>query len=170
MTDACGGTPRPRGWIWPVVVIGLLGLNVLVVTVTVIVAGSDPSVAVEPDYYRKALAWDAGRAERRDPGEDGIDVSIQLLPDPDRLNAGQVVVSLSREGTPIEHARIEAEVFHYARSGERQAVRLVEQGAGVYTGRASLRREGNWEVRLRLLTEERVYRFTRQAELSGVAP
>lgn len=170
MSDGSGEMSRPRGWIWPVVIIGLLGLNMAVVAITVIVATSDPSVAVEPDYYQKALAWDADRDVRRDPGEDGIDVSIQLLPGPDRLSDGQVVVSVAKAGLPVEHAQIEAVVFHFARSGERQTVTLVEQGPGVYAGPASLRRDGNWEIRLRLLAAGRGYQFTRQAELYGARP
>lgn len=167
MTDVSGGS-TPRGWMWPMVIIGLLSVNVIVVAITVIVATSDPSVAVEPDYYQKALTWDSSRDERRDPGEDGVDVSIQLLPNPDRLTDGQVVVSLARSGTPIERAQIEAEVFHFARSGERQIIKLAEQGRGVYAAPASLRREGNWELRLRLVSEGRGYQFTRQVELYGV--
>lgn len=170
MTNVSGEIAKPRGWGWPVFIVGLLGLNVLVVTITVIAASSDPSVAVEPDYYQKALAWDDDRDQRRDPGEDGIDVSIQLLPNPDRLTEGQVVVSLAQAGGPIEHAQIEAEVFHFARSGERQSVRLVEQGPGVYAAPAALRREGNWEIRLRVQTQGRGYQFTRQVEMYGVGP
>lgn len=170
MSDASGETSKPREWIWPVVIIGLLGLNMVVVAITVIAATSDPSVAVEPDYYQKALAWDSDRDERRDPSEDGIDLSIQLLPNPDPLSKGQVVVALAKAGLPIERAQIEAVLFHFARSGERQAATLVEQGPGVYAAPAALRREGNWEIRLRMLTEGRGYQFTRQAELYGARP
>lgn len=170
MTDASGETPKPRGWIWPLVIVGLLGLNVLVVAITVIVAMGDPSVGIEPDYYQKALAWDSDREQRRDPAEDGLDVSIQLLPAPDRHGDGQVVVSLARSDAPVEGAQIEAEVFHFARSRERQTVTLAEHGPGVYAASASLRREGNWEIRLRLRTEGRGYQFTRQAEVYGVRP
>ncbi|GAB4382697.1 MAG: hypothetical protein Kow0022_00760 [Phycisphaerales bacterium] len=159
-----------RAWVWPALIVGLLTLNVIVVTITVIVATSDPSVAVEPNYYDKALAWDRERAERRDPAEDGYDVEIQLVPAADRLSSGQVVVSLRRLGQPVEHALLDATVFHYARSGDRQSITLTERAPGVYAADADLRRNGNWEVRLRLQADGQRYQFTRLAELYGVKP
>lgn len=53
--------PRPSGRKWPLLVVGLLSLNVCVCALTVAAATRSPAV-VEPDYYKKALDWDAHRA------------------------------------------------------------------------------------------------------------
>lgn len=155
---------------WPVLIVGLLGLNIAIVGITVIAATSDPSVAVEPDYYQKALAWDEERGERRDPADDGYDVAVQLQPSPDRLTDGQLVVAVTQQNERVEHARIDAEVFHYARSGERQTLSLDEQQPGVYAAAADLRRNGNWEVRLRMMIDGQTYLFTRPTEMYGATP
>lgn len=155
---------------WPVLIVALLGLNIAVVAVTVIAATSDPSVAVEPDYYQKALTWDEERGERRDPTEDGLEVAVQLQPSPDRLTRGQVVVAVTNQSERVEHAQIDAEVFHYARSGERQSLKLDELQPGVYVAAADLRRNGNWEVRLRMMVNGQTYLFTRPTEMYGATP
>lgn len=151
-------------------IVALLSLNIIVVTITVIFATSDPSAAVEPDYYNKALAWDEDRADRRDPAEDGYDLAIQLVPAGDRISSGQVVVALNHIGQPVEHAQMEAEIFHYARSGDRQNITLAEHAPGVYAADADLRRNGNWEVRLRMQADGQRYLFTRAAEMYGATP
>lgn len=43
--------------LWPGMIFALLGLNACVVGVTLYLAHSDRSFAVEPEYDRKALAW-----------------------------------------------------------------------------------------------------------------
>jgi hypothetical protein len=55
-------TPQtPSGAKWPVIIIGLLLLNVTVCAVTVTLSLRNPA-AVEPDYYNKAMNWDEHRA------------------------------------------------------------------------------------------------------------
>lgn len=167
MSEADASAVNGRGWIWPVVIVALLSLNVLVVAITVIAATMDPSVAVEPDYYQKALSWDEGREQRRDPADDGLGVTVRLLPASDRLSKGRVTVAISRLDEPVQDAHLEAEIFHHARSGDRQKLVLEASEPGVYVADAVLRREGIWEVRLLLVTGETTYQFARVVEFYG---
>jgi len=52
--------PTSRGLKWPVLIIGLLALNIGVCLVTVIAATANPPI-IEPDYYEKGLKWDEQR-------------------------------------------------------------------------------------------------------------
>ncbi|RMH12206.1 MAG: hypothetical protein D6695_07365 [Planctomycetota bacterium] len=161
---------KSRGWIWPVLVIALLGGQAVMLAVTFIIASSDPSVAVEPNYYEKALAWDEDRDRRRDPALDGFEISAELQPASDRNSKGALVVSVFRDGAPVEDAVIDAVIFHHARSGDRQTLSLLPQKPGVYVASADLRRDGNWEVRLSVQADRMSYLLTRQLELYGSAP
>lgn len=52
--------PHLTGRHWPLIVVGLLLLNVAVVTTTVTLAVRNPAEVV-PDYYNRALNWDTHR-------------------------------------------------------------------------------------------------------------
>ena len=52
-----------KGWLWPVLVVGLLLVSVTANLVILFVATNDPSFAVEKDYYTKAVNWDEKRAQ-----------------------------------------------------------------------------------------------------------
>lgn len=64
---AAPAQPRPKkapsGFQWPLMVVGLLGLNICICAVT-ITAATKTKPEVEPDYYRRALQWDEHRAEQ----------------------------------------------------------------------------------------------------------
>ncbi|MFN0133951.1 MAG: FixH family protein [Phycisphaerales bacterium] len=127
---------------WPKVVFGLLGLNVVIVAVTVYAANSDPAFGVEPGYDSKAMAWDAVKRERAISKELGWIAQAEI-------NRDALVVRLSdAKGEPIVDAAVRAEVFHTLRSSERHAGALVESERGVYRGEFGLSRPGRWEVRL----------------------
>ena len=50
--------------LWPLGVVGMLGVSLSVCAFTVVAATSDKSFAVEDDYYAKAVAWDDTAAQR----------------------------------------------------------------------------------------------------------
>lgn len=58
-------TKPPRGLQWPIFIVALLGLNVLVCTITIVSAVRNPA-EIEPDYYDRALNWDETRAAATD--------------------------------------------------------------------------------------------------------
>ena len=53
--------PTPSGRKWPVMIVGLLLLNVAVCATTVTLSLRNPA-AVEPDYYARGMSWDENRA------------------------------------------------------------------------------------------------------------
>ena len=54
-----------RGMWWPIGLAGVLAATVAANIWVAAIANDDPSFAIEPDYYRKAVAWDTTLAQAR---------------------------------------------------------------------------------------------------------
>lgn len=131
--------------LWPGMVFGLIGLNVSVVALTLYLAHSDASFAVEPDYYQKALAWDESTrlaARSADLGwKAALDVSASGT-------AREPWISLrltDRQGAAVADARVEVTAFASARASERRKVPLREVAPGVYSAALTGAQAGTWE-------------------------
>jgi hypothetical protein len=138
------------GWAsrrWPLIVIGLLVVQALGMAVMVTIAVADPSAAVEPDYYEKAVAWDSAAAAQAAAAKLGwkAQVSAGPLSGADR----ELHIALvGGDGNGIDEARVHVEMFHQARSGDRLQADLRGMGAGGYVTRLPILRPGLWEVRV----------------------
>lgn len=133
---------------WPVAVIGLaavvLGANFFLVYLAV----SDPSFAVEPDYYQKALNWDEHRSQQQSNLDLGWNFKFNLALDRGPDGALELrAILLDRQGVPIDDARITVETFHNAMSGYPLEAHLVSSGQGAYSADLPIRRPGLWEFR-----------------------
>ena len=137
--------PRLR---WPVLIIGALAVHVVVSLLTVVVATSNPSYAVEEDYYQKALAWDARRAQERRNLELGWQLDFEIAPPETAGGDPQLVVQLGdRSGRPLDGARVAVAAFHNARADQIVRVEPTAAGNGVYACPLAMRRSGRWELR-----------------------
>ncbi len=95
-----------RGTGWPIAVATILGLTIAANVWIVRVANRDPSVAVEPDYYQKALHWDDELAQRARNDSLGWRLT-PALHDTSTDAAGTLDVTLEDHGgTPLSGARI----------------------------------------------------------------
>lgn len=134
------------GALWPVVIAGALGLHVVGSLVMVYFATSNESYAVEPDYYRKALAWDEKRAQDRHNTELGwrLDFTVEPVP------AGQDPIMRAElstlDGEPITDASISVEAFANARR-DWILTATVNPAASGYETTLPMRRDGLWEFR-----------------------
>ncbi|MBY0313791.1 MAG: FixH family protein [Phycisphaerales bacterium] len=158
-----------RGRMWVVGIFALLGINFTVVGVTVYFALSDPSAAVEPDYYRKGLAWDETARQNEHNRALGWSADVRF----EQAAAGQPAqlrVRLANKlNEPISGAKIECTYFANTNSGKRSTVTLsaFPSEPGVYAAPVDLDREGMWHVRLRAQTAVDV--FTTDAEARATA-
>ncbi|MEZ6234793.1 MAG: FixH family protein [Phycisphaerales bacterium] len=163
-------TPRPEhshAWLWPVGLIALMCGSVGICVVTAVVASRDPSFALEPDYYDKAVAWDESAAAREASDRLGWTAEVEVsLPGGDGAPDGARAVSLrllDSQGEPVAADRVEVAAFHHARMrdiqrlsfgtgdpaivGDPGALVLAEPGRWVWSlGEA---RAGVWQVRVR---------------------
>ncbi len=144
---------------WPAIIIGALTVHALAWIAVAVLATSNPSYAVEEDYYDKAIAWDAKR--HQDAVNADLGWSLQAAVTAPTVAGGPAVVSatlVDRDGLPVDGATVAIEAFHNARADLILRAQLDAAGAGRYTAELPMRRDGRWEMRF---TVERGFeRFT----------
>jgi nitrogen fixation protein FixH len=138
---------KPGSW-WPLIIAGALALHVISSLVVVYVATSDPSYAVEDDYYQKAVAWDEKRAQDRLNQDLGWSLEFTVTPPekPGDLPALELSL-LDAAGDPLVGAVVSVEAFHNSRGDDIVREVLNEVGDGVYGASPPMRRNGRWELR-----------------------
>ncbi len=132
--------------LWPAAVIGALVVTV-VANVVLLMAANDPRhSAVEPNYYRKAVAWDSTMAQEGRNEALGWRIATTL----EATAEGALVrAQLSdRAAVPLSGARVRLEGIHNLDSGRRVLGELRETGPGTYEAVLPLRRSGLWELRV----------------------
>lgn len=139
---------RARRW-WVSGIVSLLGLQVFIGIGSVILAVSDPTVAIVPNYHQKALDWDATQRAANLTRKLGW----QVTPVVGLLTTGGdnrlVRVSIrDRQGRPVSDLNVSAAVYHHARGSEIHNLHLVETDAGFYEGATNLTQAGVWQVYL----------------------
>lgn len=144
------GAARARvpAWVWPAGIVGLLAMNMSIVGVTVYLATGDPSVAVEPDYYAKAVRWDETARQQQRNRELGWTASADAGPD-GRGGARVVVRFAGRDGAGLSGLTVAGVAFPNVRSSDRQPLAFTAQDDGAYAAPLRGARPGLWQLRLR---------------------
>lgn len=132
---------------WPALIVGALVLHVVASLVTVFIATSNPSYAVEEDYYQKALAWDDRRAQERHNRELGWQLDVEVAPVAGGSDPALVVRLTDGTGQPLDGARVAVAAFHNARAGQTLRAEPAAMGVGSYACPLAMRRSGVWELR-----------------------
>jgi nitrogen fixation protein FixH len=131
-----------------------------------LVATGDPSFAVEPDYYQKALRWDETMAQEARNEDLGWSVAVTFER---AARAGEVKLAArvnDRAGRAIEGARVGVEAFHSARARHVLRATLSPEATGGYSAMLRLDRPGVWELRLRVERGDQVFTKTLVQELA----
>ncbi len=152
---------------WPLALAGVLGVTV-VANVFILYAANDRNAAVvEPDYYRKAVAWDSTAARNEESAELGWHVDAAIDPiDPTRAGVVRVRVT-DAGGAPLAGARVGCTAIHNLDAAHRPEAETVLDGNGAGAIRLPLHRAGLWELRFSVLngTERFVVSLRRDAVL-----
>lgn len=154
---------RRAEWLWPMIIVGLLLMNVTIVVVTVVLAAGDPSAAVEPDYYAKALAFEGTMKQREANSRLGWMAEPTLRTATDARTPELVVRLTDRDHKPLTGARVTITAFPSARSGERQSLTAAPTSSGQYTTPIRIARGGIWIIRIVATLGDST--FTREADL-----
>jgi len=153
---------------WTAVVVGILGASFIFAMVTLYHASTDPSFAVEPDYYEKALNWDEHAALREASAQLGWTIGLSAGPG---AEPGRRIVTMAlsdREGEPIENADVSVVAFHNARAANRHEFSMDGVGAGVYTTDQPLNRPGHWEFRFTIMADGSTFIHTKPVRLAAL--
>lgn len=136
---------------WPVILISLLASQVVLMVALLYLANSNPSFAVEQDYYQKAMAWDEHAAQVATNQRLGWRAVIDVSDKADFRGNRELTCTLAdAQGFGIADAKVELVGFPHARASERINGELHFAGDGQYRGAVRMRRGGKWEFRLRV--------------------
>ena len=151
---------------WPIGVIVILAASMAANILMMRIANDDPSFAVEPDYYRKAVLYDSTLAQTHRNLDLGW--GVQAFADsiargrPTRLR----VVLRDERAQPLLGAVVDATVLFNARANDLATATLTDDGAGVYSATFPINTPGEWEVRVNVTRD--TSHFTSSTRLTAV--
>ncbi|NOZ95105.1 MAG: hypothetical protein GXP47_10260 [Acidobacteria bacterium] len=134
---------------WPLVIAGLLTLHAAGMVTYAVIASSNPSYAVEKDYYPKALHWDDKRAQDAANAALGWTATVTARPGEQPGRAALTVTLTDRHRRPVTGAAVHLKAFHMADSNRVLGANLGEVSTGTYAAELPMNRDGKWEIRLR---------------------
>jgi hypothetical protein len=146
------------GSLWPYIIGAALALHVIGSLAMVYLATSNPSHAVEPDYYNKALAWDEKREQDRRNVELGWTLDFVVEPATPGNDPTLRATLSDTTGAPVGDATIGVEAFANVRRDEIVTTTLSPSARG-YESQMPLHRNGRWEFRFRVTRDSDVFTY-----------
>ena len=140
--------PGTKGRFWFLMPVALLTAMFVGWGTMISIALDDPGFGVEPDYYDKAVHFDAHQAQMRESRRLGWTLELETK----AVAANAVALSVvmrDRGAAPIDDGHLVVTAFHNARSSELFELSLSGEGQGRYVGRLASMRPGLWEFRFR---------------------
>jgi nitrogen fixation protein FixH len=155
--------------LWPLAIVGVLAITVGANAVLLYQAGDRDAAVVEPDYYRKAVAWDSTLAQRAHdaalgwrleaalgaPGSDGLPLAARLT---------------DARGTPLADAIVTVEAIHNAEGSHRLHATLRPGPGGTYLTTLPSMHRGLWELRFQVVRGGERFTVALRREAEGTAP
>jgi len=136
-----------KGMGWPIGIVVILAATVAGNIGVIVLTNNDLSFAIEPDYYRKAVAWDSTQARIAQSDALAWTVSAQV----NNQDASLSVLTLTlvdQTGAAVHNARLTGTLLHVARANDVQSVVFTETPGGQYVATVPMARRGMWELRL----------------------
>ncbi|MHB8916303.1 MAG: FixH family protein [Thiobacillus sp.] len=136
---------------WCSLILLMLGGSVGMWIYAAVLAVSDPSMAVVPDYHEKALQWDKHLAVER--ATHALGWTIAYVPGPATDSSGQRTLTIfvrDREAQAVSGASGHLRLYHHARAGAAVTVSLSESEPGTYVCQVAMPRNGFWQMELAL--------------------
>lgn len=153
-------TPANR---WPVAITAVLLAQVAFGVWMSRVAGSDPHFAVEPNYYARAINWDATMAQSRKDKALGWTAMATF----EHGATGPVTLRVAlreRSGAPIAADSVTAQALAVAHAGTVDTLTFTKNGEG-YTAALPNASRGIWEFELRAVRGADVFTDKLRTEL-----
>lgn len=151
-----------REHLWPIGLVAALATNVIFTVITIRLASQPGAEVVEPDYYRKAVAWDSTSAVRDASAKLGWTLEAAITPSAP-ARAHLVVTLADRAGAPIEAADVRVTAIHNRRAEFPVTATLTRDARG-YGADLPLDRPGLWELRFEVRRGTDVFTSTLRRE------
>ncbi|CAN5138016.1 FixH family protein [soil metagenome] len=146
------------GAAWPIGIVAILAVFVGGNLFMMRIANDDPSMAIEPDYYRKAVGFDSTMAEERRSAALGWSAQTKIAGSDSAPGATVRVWLRDAAHQPVEGAKVTIVARFNARANDTIVDTLTERATGEYAAPLRVSHAGEWEV---LVTAERgTSRFT----------
>jgi nitrogen fixation protein FixH len=133
---------------WPIGIVLVLTGTVAGNLIMMRVANDDPSMAIEPDYYKKAVDFDSTMAQERRSnalGWTAVSTMDSLVHGrPTRLH----VRLRDASGASVSGASVQVTALFNARANDLQSGTLQREGDSSYSVPLNIRYPGEWEVRV----------------------
>lgn len=156
-----------RGWYWPMLLaLGMSGIVGVNVWMLVVASGDANGSVVEPDYYRKAVAWDSTMALRAASDRLGWRAEVSLTGGSGAASTLEVRLADSA-GVAVSGAEVAATLIHNADAATHVEVALRDLGEGRYAGEPTLTHPGLWEVRITAVRGASHFMHTRHTDLTA---
>ncbi len=140
-----------KGMGWPIGVVVILVATVASNISVIVLTRDDPSFAVEPDYYRKAVAWDSTqeRVAESDALHWRLSAHVSALNAAENSGSRTLTIELTdNTGAAVRNASLSGSLLHVARANDVQRIAFTENAAGQYVVTVPMPRDGIWELRL----------------------
>lgn len=155
--------------LWKLAPVGLLAVMVTGLGAMAAIATSDPSFALESDYYQKAVAYDQEIAQRSRNHELGWSLHAALGA-ATASGSSPLDVTLRDTAGPLVGAHLQVTALHNANAAARLETRLDETTPGHYRGALPLRRGGIWELRFSVVRGGDRFTQVIRREIGGLRP
>jgi nitrogen fixation protein FixH len=164
-TRRVSSAPRRTHRLWPwvpaILLVSLIGTQL---TVLASVLG-DPAFATEPDYYQKAVDWDAHRAREQESQALGWNARVRW-DERDAANLRSLHLELTAaDGSAVPGAQVHVVAFHNARAAQPLELEPLESSPGVYSATFEGHRPGLWELRIEATRGREAFETTLRHEL-----
>lgn len=143
MTPRAPGSGRFWPWFVVLLLVGTAGAQ----GVLLYAATHDRAFAIEPDYYTKAVAWDAAMSRERENVTLAWTVRAALA----RTASGDGALHITLMdslGAPVRGAGVRVVALHNLEAARPTSAALTERGDGEYVGTLPGARSGLWELRI----------------------
>lgn len=149
---------RPRGYYrWPIIIIALIALQLGLGAVTIYFATRDPSFALVPNAYAKALDWDTQSQARRDSNALGWTSELRVG-EPDPMGERYLFLTIrDAAGQPIQSAALEAQAYHQARAAAPLNLSFTPVTPGLYRAKAAMQRDGWWVIHATVQRDQQTF-------------
>lgn len=133
---------------WPVGIVAVLGATIVANLWVMRVANSDPSFAIEPDYYQKAVAFDSTIATERRSLALGWTATTSIAATDTAGRPMLTVTIVDAQRQPVQGATVSVVALANARANDIRTATLHEVSPGRYQSTLAASFAGQWEVRV----------------------
>lgn len=148
-------------FLWTGFIVMFFAIQAIIWTIALLLTSNDPSHAVVMGFDERAATSQSHAEQQHSNRKLGWTIQCTWSsPNAGLSNAETIELTLKvhdREGRPVEATSINLAAFHCAQAAKIQAIEMKPIEPGVYRGRLSRHRSGQWQLAGRVYDRDRVF-------------